>query len=94
MSKPISISLPVTEAQAEAVIAAGPGATVHHPRATSIPGRRQLSTALTVAGVPSRLVKTLAWQGHGAPHAPAEPPKRTAPSRAGNASKQSPVDEA
>lgn len=65
MSDPISISNPPTPAQVAKVIAAGPGATVHH-HLVAYPGRRrELEAALGRAGVPHRLVRTLGWSPSG-----------------------------
>ncbi len=61
----ISISTKPTAKQVEQVLAAGPGCTVHHPLA-GLPGRRrQLAQALTRAGAPHRVVRSLGWSATG-----------------------------
>ena len=62
---PITISSKPTAAQVKEIIAAGPGATVHHPLAGYVGRRRQVSTALARAGVPHRLIRSLAWVSRG-----------------------------
>ena len=56
--------------QVAAILAAGPGATVHHPNAR---GRRvrEIKQALGRAGVPHRLVQTLGYSTTGPAPAPA-----------------------
>lgn len=66
----ITITLPVTPAQAEAVTKAGAGATIHHARARSHAGRRQLADALRLAGVSNTIVRTLGYSTTGAPAEP------------------------
>lgn len=66
MSTPIRINTKPTPAQVKAIIKAGPGATVHHPMASSPGRRKQLAMALGRAGVPHRLVRTLGWSSAGA----------------------------
>jgi hypothetical protein len=80
----ITISVPVTEAQAQAVKDAGTGIVIHHPSAGGALGRRQLARVLTEAGVPARSVKTFGWSTVGAPPvleekpaAPVEPTEDT-----------------
>ncbi len=72
MAEPIRISTNPTPEQVAAIVAAGPGATVHHPLA-SYPGRRrELGMALGRAGVPHRLVRTLGWSSRGPERKPQE----------------------
>lgn len=90
--KIITLSLPVTEAQAKAIVAAGSGCPVHHPRAGTRQGRLQLGRAIGAAVGKlggetdvGRLLKTLAWSTTGEPpKAEARPARsrstRTAPS--------------
>lgn len=66
----ISITLPISQEHIDRINEAGPGATIHHPRAASRPGRQQLSRALTFAGIDSRLVATLGWSTTGNPVEP------------------------
>jgi hypothetical protein len=75
----ITITVPVTEAQAKAVIDAGPGITIHHPSAGGALGRRQLARVLTEAGVPARSVKTFGWSTVGAPVVEAKPAEPAEP---------------
>ena len=95
--KIITLSIPVTPAQAKAIVAAGPGCSVHHARAGARGGRLQLSRSIGAAigklGLSidvGRLIKTLAWSTTGEP-AKAQPvaPK----SKRRNARKAGPVDE-
>lgn len=66
MSAPITISTRPTTAQVKAILAAGPGATVHHPHSGHRGRRQQLAQALGAAGVPHTLVRTLGWVSRGA----------------------------
>lgn len=74
VSAPITLRIPIKSELAEQLRKAGPGTTIHHPRAGKRKGRAVLMRALTKAGVPIRLVKTFAWSTAGAqPVAAAEP---------------------
>lgn len=68
----ITLSTPPTKQEAEAIIAAGTGTIVAHPRAGSKRGRVQLRTQLGHVGVPNRLAMTLAWTTDAGP-VPAPP---------------------
>ena len=57
----ITLSTPPTKQEAEAIVAAGRGTLVAHPRAGSKRGRDQLRTQLGRVGVPTRIAMTLAW---------------------------------
>lgn len=57
----IRLSQIPTAAQAEAIIAAGPGALVQHPRAGNRKGRGRLARQLGALGVPSEIVATIGW---------------------------------
>lgn len=50
-----------TQAQADAVKAAGNGACVQHPRAGTRKGRARLARQLVELGVPSSATATLGW---------------------------------
>jgi hypothetical protein len=57
----IRLSQNPTQAQADAVKAAGNGACVQHPRAGTRKGRARLARQLVALGVPSSATATLGW---------------------------------
>ncbi len=57
----IRLSQIPTQAQADAVKAAGNGACVQHPRAGTRKGRARLARQLVALGVPSSATATLGW---------------------------------
>ena len=62
---PIRLHLPIDQDTVDAILKAGEGATVTHPRARTRLGRMALRGELTAAGVPDRLARTLAWAPSG-----------------------------
>lgn len=72
----ISLSAKPTKVDVDKIIAAGPGASVHHPLAANRRSRDRLIAALTKAGLKRRVALTLQWSSSGEPikePAPAEP---------------------
>jgi hypothetical protein len=94
--QPITISLPPTPAQIEAIKIAGQGATVHHPRAKTKAGRGEIRRALGRAKLPAPIVRSLGFSIKGPPGeakpaaAPAKPAASSAPPESGPRLKQRP----
>lgn len=66
----ITISLPPTAEQVAALREAGPGAVVHHPRASSPAARLDIARALRIAGLEDKLVRSLGYSERGPAPAP------------------------
>jgi hypothetical protein len=67
----IRLSQTPTNDQAQAIITAGPGACVQHPRAGNRRGRGKVERQLGALGVPRSIVATLGWStGSTEPEAP------------------------
>jgi Holliday junction resolvase RusA-like endonuclease len=72
MSTIITITLPPTPAQVEALTRAGRGATVHHPRARTKAGRNEIARALGKAKLAAPIIRSLGYSSEGVP-APEQP---------------------